>query len=271
MANGGREGWRPLGQRDDLARGLPFLQGRPGGHAAYAMASLEDLFGEALARAGRLEVRVLEHTLFLNRGANFEADPLPSEAQLAPAFHVGVTDLDGDGHEDVFIGQNFFPVRPGTPRYDAGRSLWLRGDGAGGLTPVPGHVSGIQVYGDTRGAAFADYDRDGRVDLVVSQNGAATRLYRNVGAEPGLRVRLLGPDGNPQAVGATVQLVYPDGVGPAREVRSGAGYWSRDEAVQTLGRRGSPSAVRVRWPGGVVTEEEVEPGAREIRLVQPRP
>jgi hypothetical protein len=257
---------RPLARLDQLGRGIPFLQRRPGGHEAFAAASLEDLFGEALPRAGQLEVLTLQHTLFLNRQTHFEAVPLPFAAQLAPASHVGVADLDGDGAEDVFITQNFFPLRRGIPRYDAGRSLWLRGDGRGGLTPVPGHVSGIAVYGDARGAAFADYDRDGRVDIVVAQNGSVTKLYRNVGAAPGLRVRLLGPPGNPQAIGASLRLVYEDGFGPSREVRSGGGYWSRDEAVQTLGLSGRPTGIRVRWPNGRVSEARLEEEVREVRL-----
>ena len=78
----------------------------------------------------------------------------------------------------------------GTPRYDAGRSLLMLGDGRGGLTPVSGARSGLVVYGDQRGAAFADFDGDGRTDLAVSQNGGATRLFQNRGAKPGLRVRL---------------------------------------------------------------------------------
>jgi hypothetical protein len=260
---------RPLARLDQLGRGIPFLQRRPGGHADFAMASLDDLFGEALARARRLEIRTLQHAVFVNRRTHFEAVRLPAEAQLAPAFHVGVSDLDGDGFEDVFLGQNFFPVRRGTPRYDAGRGLWLRGDARGALTAVPGQVSGIMVYGDARGAAFADYDRDGRVDLAVAQNGATTKLYRNLGATPGVRIRLAGPPENPQAIGASVRLVYEDGAGPLREVRSGGGYWSRDEAVQTLGLRGRPTALRVRWPDGRTTEVPVDPGASEIRLSAP--
>src|SRR3989449_11510678 len=72
------------------------------------------------------------------------------------------------------------------------RGLLLRGRGDGTLEPVPGQVSGIMVYGDQRGAAFADYDGDGRTDLVVSQNGGETKLYHNEHARPGLRVRLRG-------------------------------------------------------------------------------
>ena len=121
--------------------------------------------------------------------------PCPREAQFAPAFAACVGDFDGDGLEDVFLSQNFFATEPKTPRCDAGRGLWLRGDGHGGLQPVPGQESGIKVYGEQRGAALCDYDHDGRVDLVVTQNGNQTRLFHNVGAKPGLRVRLAGPAG----------------------------------------------------------------------------
>ena len=91
-----------------------------------------------------------------------------------------------------------------TSRADAGRGLWLRGDGHGHLAPVRGQDCGVRVYGEQRGAALGDFDGDGRVDLVVTQNRAETKLFRNVGAKPGLRVRLDGPPGNPCGIGAVV-------------------------------------------------------------------
>src|SRR5205823_10858972 len=112
------------------------------------------------------------------------------------------------GHEDVFLSQNFFATPPEMRRLDAGRGLWLRGDGTGNLTPLRGQDSGVKVYGEQRGAALSDYDQDGRIDLVVTQNGAETKLFHNVGAKPGLRVRLSGPPGNPAGVGAQVRLYF---------------------------------------------------------------
>jgi hypothetical protein len=126
------------------------------------------------------------------------------------------------------------------------------------------------VYGDQRGAAHADFDRDGRVDLVVSQNGAPTRLFRNRGATPGLRVRLDGPSANPDGVGAQVRVVYGDRTGPVREVHAGSGYWSQNGAVQVFGRRTTPTAVIVRWPGGVETRVTVPPEASEVAVRAPR-
>src|SRR6185436_8649642 len=103
--------------------------------------------------------------------------------------------------EDAFLSQNFFAMNPETPRNDAGRGLWLKGDGHGKLVAVPGQESGIKVYGEQRGSALCDYDGDGRVDLVVTQNGAETRLFHNTIAKPGLRVRLKGPSGNRKGIG----------------------------------------------------------------------
>ena len=249
-----------------LTSAIPATRLRVRSARAFADATLEDLLGPGLAAARRLKVTTFSHMVFLNRGTTFEARPLPMEAQLAPAFYAGVADADGDGHEDLFLSQNFFPTETGTPRYDAGRALWLKGDGSGTLVAVPGQVSGIAVYGDQRGAALADYNADGRVDLVVSQNGAQTKLYRNDGARPGLRVRLRGTPENPDAVGAVMRLVYPDGRGPAREIHAGSGYWSQDGAVQVLGVGGQPTAVWVRWPGGAETEVPIQPGMREITI-----
>jgi hypothetical protein len=262
------DGWRPLRRRDELQVGIPALASIP--FADFADRPLEELLGDALNGMQRVDLAELRHVLLLNRGDRFEVRPLPPEVQRAPSFGLAVGDLDGDGHEDLFVSQNFYAGRPGSPRYDAGRGILLLGDGQGSFSAQSGLESGIAVYGDARGAALADFDADGRVDIAVGVNGGATRLFRNVTGREGLRVVLRGMDENPEAIGATLRLVYADGsVGPAREVRSGDGYWSRGEPTQTLGARGAPAAVRVRWPDGAVSEAVLAAGQSVIMISYP--
>ena len=149
---------------------------------------------------------------------------------------------------------------------DAGRGLWLRGDGKGNLQSVPGQESGVTVYGEQRGAALCDYDGDGRVDLVVTQNGAETKLYHNVNAKTGLRVKIQGPPGNPSGIGAVLRLKFGERLGPAREIHAGSGYWSQDSSVQVLGVPDRPTQIQIRWPGGRMTATPVPSGAKEIEV-----
>ena len=272
-----------LGQPDARVRGLSPLNSyarvrmavagvvsRVSNFSAYADASVEAVLGSSMASTQRLEIRTLDHLVFLNRGDHFDVAPLPAEAQWAPAFAAGIADFDGDGADDVFLSQNFFPTMIGTPRYDQGRSLLLRGDGAGGLAAVDAQRSGLAVYGDQRSAAYADFNGDGRLDLAVSQNGGATRLFRNAVAKPGLRVRLSGPASNPDGVGAQLRVVYSDStMGPVREVQAGSGYWAQNGAVQVLGLRGNAMAVWVRWPGGREQRLSLAAGQREVTLTSP--
>jgi hypothetical protein len=258
----------PLMSFDRLTESFPAVLNRVRTFRAYADASIDQVLGPAAATATRLGATTLDHMVFFNRGSRFEAVSLPRDAQLAPAFYAGVADFNGDGAEDLFLAQNFFATDIATPRYDAGRSLLLLGRRGQNFQTLSGQESGLLVYGEQRGAAYADFDGDGRLDLAVSENGAATRLFHNVGATPGLRVRIVGSPGNPTGIGTQMRLRYGDTLGSLREVQAGSGYWSQNGAVQVLGRARRAPGLWVRWPGG---REQSFPLAEDQREIMVHP
>jgi enediyne biosynthesis protein E4 len=249
-----------------MAAGLPFLLSKFPNFTAFASTTVTNVLGDKWAGTKALQATTLSSTVFVRRANRFEAHPLPREAQFAPAFAICVADADGDGHEDVFLSQNFFAVNPDGTRLDAGRGLWLHGEGADTLVAMAGQDSGVKVYGEQRGAAVCDYDQDGRIDLAVSQNGNETKLFHNERARRGLRVRLSGRRGNQSGIGAQLRLEFGQRRGPIREVHAGSGYWSQDSAVQVLATPEAPSTVWIRWPGGKIASHPVPAGAREIEV-----
>lgn len=243
---------------------IPDLSQRIRSFKAFAGQSMKTLLGEGSAEFQEFTVETFAHTVFLNRGDRFEAIELPGESQWAPAFAVVVGDLDGDGREDLFLSQNMFHLRPDMTRLDAGRGLLLLGDGRGGFRAVSGQESGVKIYGQQRGAALGDYNRDGRLDLVVAQNGSTTRLLRNEEAPVGMRVLLDAGSSNQTGIGAVLQVEDKDGWGRVQEIKAGSGYWSQDSAVQVV-KRGA-SRIRILWPGGDEVAVAVPKGAREISI-----
>src|SRR5262245_19494704 len=259
--------WLPVRDRTWLARGLPDLQTRFATHHAYGKATVQEILGDRYEKAKFLEATELESGVFLNRGSHFEWVPLPRDAQLAPVFAINVGDFDGDGIEDLFLSQNFLCGGSDLSREDSGRGLWLRGSGRGTFTAVDATVTGVRIYGEQRGAALADLNQDGRIDLADSQNNGATKLYVNQFAKPGLRVELIGPAGNPDCVGAQLRVVYADGhKGSCRSVQAGSGYWLQDGAAQVLGCADSPIALWIRWPGGKEGTVPVADNAKNLRV-----
>src|SRR5947207_8155002 len=168
-----------------VASAIPSVAERLPNHHAYGLASIQQVLGDKTAAARELRATTPESMLFLNRGDHFEAHRLPVEAQFSPAFGVSVADFDGDGNEDVFLAQNFFGVDAETSRHDAGTGPGLLGHGRRGFRALSPLEAGIAIYGEQRGSAVADFDGDGRVDLVVAQHNGPTRLFRNVRAVPG--------------------------------------------------------------------------------------
>ncbi len=249
----------PLRSLNALTEAIPSLAARFSTVREFSEASLEQVFSAArLQAAPRFTANTLESGLLRNDGkARFTFEPLPRLAQVAPAFGVGVVDLDGDGHEDVVLAHNSFSPQPETGRMDGGLGLVLRGRGDGTFLPWWPDASGFSVRGDAKALAVADLNLDGRPDLLVGMNHGELLAFEN--AAPGdprwIEVELRGRPGNLAGVGARVTMVSAAGRRRVAEVYAGSGYLTQPGSRLYFARNeGTPPArVEVRWPGGRVS------------------
>jgi hypothetical protein len=105
-----------------------------------------------------------------------------------------------------------------------------------------------------RGAAYGDVTGDGRLDVLITENGGPAHLWRN-DSRTGrfLRVRLRGRESNRDGIGARVVAVA-DGHRMERRVRSGSSYLSQNEAAVTfgVGEASRVDSLTVHWPSGQV-------------------
>jgi hypothetical protein len=120
-----------------------------------------------------------------------------------------------------------------------------------------------------RGVVGFDFDRDGDVDFFVANNQGQPKLFRNDGGneEGYLTVKLRGPAGNSEAIGARVEVVTGERT-QLRDLRAGSNFESQDpaEAHFGLGDFAVADSVRVSWPDGTVTLlRDVE--ARQVIVV----
>jgi enediyne biosynthesis protein E4 len=104
-----------------------------------------------------------------------------------------------------------------------------------------------------RGLAYADFDRDGDLDLLLTTNNGPAYLYRNdqLAGNHSVRFRLVGTKSNRDAIGATVSVLAGD-LSQSRLVKSGSSYLSQSELPLTfgLGRRDRIDRVVIDWPSG---------------------
>jgi enediyne biosynthesis protein E4 len=109
-----------------------------------------------------------------------------------------------------------------------------------------------------RGAAYADIDNDGRLDLLLSTNGGPVYLFQNeakgaAALNKSLRIKLIGAKSNRDGIGATVKLTA-GGETQTHMLRSGSSYLSASELVLTFGLAHNEKAdtIEIRWPSGQI-------------------
>ena len=226
---------------------------------AFALASLDEIYtDDRLKKAEEFQINTLESGVLLNDGTGrFTFAALPRLAQASPGFGVVLTEVDGDGHADIYVAQNFFSPQAKTGRMDGGLSLLLKGAGDGTFAPVWPHESGLVVPGDAKGLTAADLNADGWVDFIIGINDGELITYEHRGStvERVLTVRLSGRSGNQAAIGSRVTLERSDGHRQTAEVHAGSGYLSQSPATLTfgLGATHTASTLTIRWPDGTTT------------------
>ncbi|PYX29127.1 MAG: CRTAC1 family protein [Acidobacteria bacterium] len=108
-----------------------------------------------------------------------------------------------------------------------------------------------------RGLAYADFDRDGDVDLLLTTNNGPAYLYRNdqVSGNRSIRFHLVGTKSNRDAIGAKVRI-FAGGSTQLRMVKGGSSYLSQSELPLTFGleKRDRIDRVVIDWPSGRVEE-----------------
>jgi enediyne biosynthesis protein E4 len=122
-----------------------------------------------------------------------------------------------------------------------------------------------------RGAAFADFDRDGDLDLVITTNHGRPMLLRNDGGNKNhwLAVHLIGTRSNRSGIGAKLFLTIGDQK-HLREYGTAGSYLSQSatEAWFGLGQSDHADALTIAWPSGTRQEFKNLPAGRLLHLTE---
>ena len=229
---------------------------------------------------------VESNTLYHNLGGGAGFRDASGESGLGPSslaftgFGTAALDVELDGDLDLVVA-NGRVVRGTAERRTsvpapldvyAEPNLFFVNDGSARFTlierPVASLCATVEI---TRGLATGDIDRDGDLDILVSNIQGRARLYRNDAPRAGhwLGVRAVDPRLRRDALGARVTIHH----GGARQVRTiGGGFSylssSAPEAHFGVGESEVVDRIRVRWPDGLTEDFDATPVDRSVTLVR---
>ena len=201
--------------------------------------------------------------LYHNEGTGLFVDEAPSStvgraSLLSLTFGVFFFDYDLDGYPDIFAanGHTEEQIERIQPKVKFREPpLLFRNLGGRKFENVSAQLGPDFAKGlVARGAAYADFDRDGDLDVLISTNNGPAVLLRNDGANRNhwLNVRLTGTKSNRSGLGAVVKVESAQGKQSAM-VRSGGSYCSQNDLALTfgLGTDDKVTALSIEWPSGI--------------------
>jgi enediyne biosynthesis protein E4 len=200
--------------------------------------------------------------LYHNEGNGLFVDEAASSdvgrsSLLSLTFGLFFFDYDLDGYPDIFtanghIDEQIGRVQPKVSYRQPPLLFRNLGDGRfKNVTAQMGAAFNRPIV--ARGAAYADFDRDGDLDLLISTNDGPAYLFRNDGGNRNhwLTIRLAGTKSNRDGIGAVVLVQSSSGT-QSSTVHSGSSYCSQSDFALTFGLSKDTSAsVEIQWPSGI--------------------
>jgi hypothetical protein len=245
---------------EGMAAGVAFGEDGVARGAMGADSGDYDRSGRAHLLVGNFSNQMLG--LYHNEGTGLFVDEAPSSAVgraslLSLAFGVFFFDYDLDGHLDIFAANGHIEEEIGRvqPKVQYRQPpLLFRNSGNGKFANVSAEM-GPEFNRPVvaRGAAYADFDHDGDLDLLITTNDGPAYLFRNDGGNQNhwLSIRTVGTKSNRDGIGAKVTVESKSGK-QWRAVHSGSSYCSQSDLALTfgLGPDTMVTSIEVEWPSG---------------------
>jgi hypothetical protein len=164
----------PFATKMELVSQLPGLRKSILKYEDYAPKTYEALF-PAQVREGSLayEANYLASAILWNDGGYFTLASLPSAAQVSPVFGILISDFDGDGNQDIWLGGNFYAMKPQVGRHNDSRGVLLRGGAARSFSYEK--WSGLYVEGEVRDVKMIK--SKGTDKVFVARNNATVLVF----------------------------------------------------------------------------------------------
>ena len=240
------DGWKPL---KIWGMGIASYDLSGDGYPDYFVTSMADNKLQTLARPVTGPPQPAYADVALPRGVTAQHPYTGGDVRPSTAWHAQFEDVNNDGLADLFIAKGNVDQMPDFATKDP--SDLLLQDSEGKFHEV-GQQAGIATMSESRGAALADFNLDGLLDLVVVNRGKPAQLWRNVTPDAGhwVEVKLAEPGANRDAIGAWLEIKAGTHV-MHREITVGGGHASGQSGWWHFGLGDATEAtLSVTWPDG---------------------
>ena len=227
-----------------------------------------DIFANALA--------LQRYAIFHNRGKTFDYVSDANGVGAASIQHSGwgakFVDFDNDGWKDLFVAQGHVMdnIEKSLPHVRYLEAPLVMRNLKGKFVAVPGLSEPVAA----RGAAFADLNNDGWMDVVVNCNNQSARVLENHSQgnrNHWLTIETIGVSSNRDGIGTRIRVVTADGLQQFAMVTTGGSYLSSSDKRAHFGLGQEPAAalVELTWPSGKLQRLENVKADRILKVREP--
>jgi hypothetical protein len=252
------DGWKPL---RIWGMGIASTDLDGDGYPEYFLTSMSDNKLQVLAAPKDGPVKPSYNDVAYAKGVTAYRPYTGGDWHPSTAWHAEFQDINNDGLADLFVAKGNVAKMPDFAMKDPNNLLLQAGEGK---FVEAGDKAGIVSFANHRGAALADFNLDGLIDLVVVNRWENAQVWRNTSTNAGraLDVKLAQPAPNRDAIGAWIEVRCEGAMVMRQEVTVGGGHAGGELGWRHFGLGDVAKAdIRVIWPDGTAGDwQAVESG-----------